>query len=733
MGLGNRVGQHARCGILLFVTAALVIFPGSFCLRAQTAGTETTEQWSKELDKYPGLLPEFGRLIEKLQRAPFPAERYQSRLLPLLPEATVFYAAIPNYGEVSHQALIIFRQELQESPVLRNWYEHSDVATSGPKMELFLEKFYQLSQYLGDEIVLSGAAKGSEPSLLLIAEVRKPGLRDFLRQTVQELAGTAKPTMRILDVQELASAQDSVPQQPVVLVRPDFVLAAADLPTLRTFNARLNQSSKNFASIPFGTRIAQAYGGGASIVTAIDLQSILKQVPASNEQSHRVFQRTGFSDMKYAVWKHGSKSGRSLSDGELSFTGPRHGIAAWLATPSTLGSLDFVAPNPLVAATVVLTNPAKIYDDIKELSTVTNPNAFAMVQQWEQMLNVSLRNDLLGRLGGEITIELDNLAPQQPDWKVILRANDSRGLQQTLSRLLGAANLRPEQVDEKGIAYYTVHLPSPKRPMAIGYAFVDGYLIVGSTRETVSEAVRRHSTGESLEKSKSFVASLPPGHPSGLSAMLYEDPTAMLAMQMRQLPPQIANSLASGLQSKTPFVVCAYGEESAIREATTSTSLDPTMVLIGAAVAVPNLLRARIAANEASAAGTLRMLDTAQVTYSVTYPHLGYAPDLGSLGPDPKGSSLISPTHANLIDSLLGNPSCTPAAWCVKSGFQFSMRSICQQKVCKDYVVVGTPVSSNTGARSFCSTSDGIIRFRTGLPVNAMLSPSECNSWVPVQ
>src|SRR5438094_8975810 len=57
------------------------------------------------------------------------------------------------------------------------------------------------------------------------------------------------------------------------------------------------------------------------------------------------------------------------------------------------------------------------------------------------------------------------------------------------------------------------------------------------------------------------------------------------------------------------------------------------IILIIAAIAIPNLLRARIAANEASAVSSLRTINTAEVTYSTTYPTVGYAATLAALGP----------------------------------------------------------------------------------------------------
>src|ERR1700739_1332273 len=73
---------------------------------------------------------------------------------------------------------------------------------------------------------------------------------------------------------------------------------------------------------------------------------------------------------------------------------------------------------------------------------------------------------------------------------------------------------------------------------------------------------------------------------------------------------------------------------------------------------------------------------------------------------DPHQPSAESPEHANFINESLGNPGCTGHAWCAKSGFQFRIAAVCKLRACKEYVVVATPVNSNTGMRSFCSASD---------------------------
>jgi len=144
------------------------------------------------------------------------------------------------------------------------------------------------------------------------------------------------------------------------------------------------------------------------------------------------------------------------------------------------------------------------------------------------------------------------------------------------------------------------------------------------------------------------------------------------------------------------------------------------------------LIRSRTAANEASAVGTLRTVDTAEVTYSVAYPKRGYAPDLATMGPQPGGGA-ASDEHAALIDNTIGNASCTAGEWCTKSGYRFRLKATCLAEQCTQYVVTATPISPDTGTRNFCSTEDGVIRFQAGGPMTEPLTRKACLAWPPVQ
>ena len=738
--------QRNRC-VALF--AALVLI-NSISAAQSTTNDYPRPAWAQSMQQDPKSLAESGQLLEKLrQGVQFPPARDQSHLLPLLPKSTVIYVALPNYGEASHQALIIFQEELRRNDILRAWWQRGELAANGPKIEDALEKFYALSQFLGDETVVSASTEGRQgPSPLILAEVRKPGLKDFLQQLSKPPTDKSQPPFRVFDVQELAATTNTFrPQEPVLLVRPDLVVATLDFAQLRLHNAMLDAKGEEFASTPFGQRVAQVYEGGATIVGALDLQNILKQAPRGTDQNQMMFRRTGFADMKYLIWDHRTAAARSASEMELSFTGPRHGVASWLASPGPLGSLDFVSPEAILVSAIRLSDPGQIFDDIKDLSTASNPKAFAAVKQMEAALKLSLKEDLLSQLTGEIAFEVDRIKQPDPVWKLILQVRDWDRLQITLNKLLTVAPVKSQQAEDDGVMYHTLQIPAGTKAREVCYAFVDGYLIIASSRETLTEAVRLRRSGKSLAKSEMLLTALPPepgssgvrssavgssGKGPEVSALLYEDPNAMAALNMRQILPAMADSLPQVANSK-PMVICAYGEESAIREASLSRGVDAAGVLVVAAIAIPNLLRARISANEASAVATIRTANVAQISYSSAYPRRGFARDLATLGPDPAAPATPSPDHAGLLDATVGNASCTASAWRTKSGFQFRITAVCKQKSCDDYVIVGTPASSSTGSRIFCSTSDGVVRFKSGPPFASPVGVAECRAWSPLQ
>ena len=127
------------------------------------------------------------------------------------------------------------------------------------------------------------------------------------------------------------------------------------------------------------------------------------------------------------------------------------------------------------------------------------------------------------------------------------------------------------------------------------------------------------------------------------------------------------------------------------------------IILIIAAIAIPNLLRARIAANESSAVASVRTLNTAQISYNSAYPTVGFAGSLSALSVNASNCAPPDSTGACLIDQQLSSGT--------KSGYSFLLTGVSGTPA-STYQVVATPITANTtGVRSFCSVSDAVVRY----------------------
>jgi prepilin-type N-terminal cleavage/methylation domain-containing protein len=127
------------------------------------------------------------------------------------------------------------------------------------------------------------------------------------------------------------------------------------------------------------------------------------------------------------------------------------------------------------------------------------------------------------------------------------------------------------------------------------------------------------------------------------------------------------------------------------------------IILIIAAIAIPNLMRARMAANDSSAAGAEHTIIVGEVGYQEAYPTTGYA-SLANLGGT--GSPCIPATNNGcLIDSTL--------AAGTKSGYTFVASPGGALATGWNFYTTAGPVSSVSGTKSFCAADDGVLRYGT--------------------
>ena len=140
------------------------------------------------------------------------------------------------------------------------------------------------------------------------------------------------------------------------------------------------------------------------------------------------------------------------------------------------------------------------------------------------------------------------------------------------------------------------------------------------------------------------------------------------------------------------------------------------IILIIAAIAIPNLLKSKMAANQSSAVASLRTVNTCEVTYSSTY-NQGFTSTLVQLGP-PAGGGAATSAAAGLIDSVL--------AAGTKSGYTFSYvaGASAADGTTPTYTVNGDPVSAgSTGQNHYFTDESNVIRQNSTAVAAATDSP----------
>ncbi len=156
------------------------------------------------------------------------------------------------------------------------------------------------------------------------------------------------------------------------------------------------------------------------------------------------------------------------------------------------------------------------------------------------------------------------------------------------------------------------------------------------------------------------------------------------------------------------------------------------IILIIAAIAIPNLIRSRVAANNSAAAATIRTLNTAEATYSITYPQSGYSPDLTTMGPGAAtGCPSTGPTSsaACLIDFVLGAAAGKTGVFNTKDAFEYEISGVGTPAT--DYVAMATPLGKSSGSNDYCSTSDAVVRFKadSAPPATAITTVTACQAF----
>lgn len=514
--------------------------------------------WSRKASNYAATLAGLTALNKELSQVPLPGVRNSTRLLDLMPESTIVYAALPNLTSTIVESHRIMQERISQNAALKEWWQKEQSGHHGPNVDQVINSIREFGDYLGDEIAVSVSldANHKPGAPVVLAELKNSnGFRPFLEQQIAKFAGksTDRPDIRFVDDPATATASGEKGKQLFVWIQNDLFVASPDLQQVqRLANVVQKGSTNGFASNPFHDRIAEVYKQGAGLVVAANLESIVAQAKAEHSKDvnaarhEEALTKLGVLSVKYLVLDSNETDGKTHTRASLSFNDAQRGIPSWLAAPGPMGSLEYISPDANLVAGFVVKDPVRLVDDLLGVMETVSPDLKKNLDQQQATRGLDIRKDIAAPLGGEFAFAIDGPILPTPSWKMVFEVNDSAHLQQTLERLVvevnkeaakfGKAGLVWERADIGGRAYYT--LKSADFGVEVNYTYINGYVVMGPSRAMVERSVRSQESGYSLLRSARFTAGLPTDGNANFSALFYQN----LAPLVQPFADRVANS-----------------------------------------------------------------------------------------------------------------------------------------------------------------------------------------------
>jgi hypothetical protein len=535
--------------------------------------------WSRNAARYANLVSELAKLKRDInQRVQRQGVRYSSKFIDLVPENTVFYAALPNITESLADSQRIMQERISQNPALAEWWKGNKGGGSGIN-EQALARVREFGSQLGDEIVISAEmdAKGEPNGVLVLGEVKDAAnFRAYLDGQIANFAKESKdaPNFRIVDdpltakvaspsvsttVNKSAKTKDAPAktaatksEELFVWIHNDIFAASPQIERLRSLATTLNAPGTNlFAGSAFHQRISDIYKDGAGLVVAADLEKIVAKAISEDkepnaERRQAGFQRLGITNLRHFVLEQKAVNGKTLSRAALTFNESNRGIATWLAAPGSMGALDFISPNANVATAFVVKEPALLVDDLLGFLETVDPDMRRSLQEIEKSQGIDIRNDFAAPLGGEFAFAIDGPIFPTPSWKIVVEVYDQAKLQGAFERaveklnqfsmLHGKGKLSLESATAGSRTYYS--LKSADTGIEVYYTYANGYLVGASSRALLEQSIANRDAGQTLVRSARFMSALPQDGNTNFSALLYHD----LAPLMQPLAEKMKNS-----------------------------------------------------------------------------------------------------------------------------------------------------------------------------------------------
>jgi hypothetical protein len=222
---------------------------------------------------------------------------------------------------------------------------------------------------------------------------------------------------------------------------------------------------------------------------------------------------------------------RSFDQAELDFSAARHGMAAWLAEPAPMGSLEFVSPEASIAGAFVVKEPALLVDDLLGAFEAVGPGFREKLEQFRQESGLDLRADIAAPLGGELAFALDGPLLPEPAWKLVFEVYDPTRLELTIEtavrrldeemRKAGKTGVVVDRLEQDGRSWYSAGLVGGSRP--INWVYVDSFVVFAPERALLQRAIDTRASGVTLPHAPVFTSLLPTDGRINFSAVAFQN------------------------------------------------------------------------------------------------------------------------------------------------------------------------------------------------------------------
>ena len=518
--------------------------------------------WSADADRYADMLAEYTALRRELGSLLSTRPRHSPRLLDLVPNDTVAYAAMPNAPAKIAKGYELVRTRFVDA--------EARISVDG-----YVEWLADVAEYLGEETVFAFRRADAPP--VLLAEVSRDGLNPDFMAELELPEG--------IDVEVVASPALAREGVLSAWLTDGLLVVSSDPGALRQVEALQGGAYHAFADGKLYARLKEAYARGAYYLGGIDL-ALMQAEPSAGEREGEPLasgepsagEREGLATRGYELAGLGiagaetliveglAEDDRTRLTAEVRFVGDVPEALTWLDEPGPMGALEFFAPEAEIAAALLLGN-------VDELAGLLRQSDDA--QALDELGSLDFVEDWVRAAGGELAIGFDGALLPTPSWQAVVEVYDREAFQLGIETAATRLNEQAARQGDDTRATLRTDTTGPYSvvQLSVGflsahYAYFDGFLVAAASPALLEQARRTYESGVTLPGSRRFRELLPDDTYLDFSAVGYTefgDLAGSVRTLLRDAIPAERQAVMDILAEAGPWMHAVYREPDRVR------------------------------------------------------------------------------------------------------------------------------------------------------------------------